>query len=194
MNTIAAINDILLPVVLFVIYFCFVSVVQYNFKDKTNASTEKEVSKTSQEPTKPFTYKDAFSAEFDPDPVDTIAPEIMASVELESVFKIEDPISPEMTEDRSINVPTTTPSTHQSISEIIDGLGKRDIRKLCAPLGIKQKTNGTELTTELMKALVKRKFKENPQMVVEAIANRLPQLLPNVPEFNNQQQVEILAC
>jgi hypothetical protein len=205
---IATINDTLFPVVLFVIYFCFISVVRYNLKEKANVSTEKEVSKTSQEQSKPFTYKDAFSAEFDPDTVAEIAPEIMASVELESVFKVEALISPEMTDD-NINDPTNSPSNQQSIPEIIDSLGKRDIRKLCAPLGIQQKTNGTELTTELMKALVKRKLKENPQIVVEVISvrvgaarpkdvacrrqPRLPHLLPTLSK-SNQQQLDSLAC
>jgi hypothetical protein len=187
---IATINDALLPVVLFVIYFCFVSVVRYNLKEKANVSTEKEVSKISQQQTKPFTYKDAFSAEFDPDPVEAIAEEIVASVQQENMISV----VAQTTEDQEANQEKTIVEDYQSIPEIIDGLGKRDIRKLCSPLGIQQKTNGTELTTELMKALVKRKFKENPLKVVEEIANRLPQLLPNVPESNQQQQVETEAC
>jgi hypothetical protein len=48
MNTIATINDTLFPVVLFVIYFCFASIVQYNLKDKANVSTFSEVTKASE--------------------------------------------------------------------------------------------------------------------------------------------------
>jgi hypothetical protein len=191
---IATINDTLFPVVLFVIYFVFVSVVQYHLKDKTNVSTNQEVSKTSEEQPKPFTYRDAFSAAFDPELVPEIAEEIKALDAAQIVEEAIAPISPGLTDDRSIAPPITTLSNHQSIPEIIDSLGKREIRKLCSPLGIKQKTNGTELTTELMKALVKRKFKENPQMVVEVIGVRLPQLLSTLPESNQEQQVEILAC
>jgi hypothetical protein len=201
---IATINDTLLPVVLFVIYFVFVSVVRYNLKDKANVSTNKEVTKTSEEQPKSFTYRDAFSAEFDPDPKraiasgsapSAIAKEIVVSVELENKEEVETPISPQvLTDDEFIDAPTTTHQNHQSIPEIIDGLGKRDIRKLCAPLGIKQKTNGTELTTELMKALVKRKFKENPQMVVEVIGDRFPSLMSTLSEPNQQQTLEKKAC
>lgn len=206
---IAAINDTLLPVVLFVIYFVFVSVVQYNLKDKANVSYYKEVSKTLEEQPKSFTYRDAFSASFDPDPVPEITEEedamseplptfkpsvIKAKVELENVEKVEAPISPVLTNDESIDAPITTPSNQQSIPKIIDSLGKRDIRKLCALLGIKQKTNGTELTTELMKALVKRKFKENPQRVVEVIGDRFPALLPTLAQSDQQQTLERKAC
>jgi hypothetical protein len=110
------------------------------------------------------------------------------------VEEIEAPVAVQIPESQSSDSPITAGKDHQSIPEIIDSLGKRDIRKLCSPLGIKQKTNGTELTTELMKALVKRKFKENPQMVVEVIGVRFPDLLSTLSIGEQQQQVEILAC
>ena len=216
---IATINDTLLPVVLFVIYFVFVSVLQYNLKDKANITTNQKASKKSLVSPKPFTHKDAFSKAFDPDPIAEITEEIVTSVESEIMGdclwqcaernRIEDrteeivaAVEPEMTQkivtervgevtnSEPIDEPITTHLNHQSIPEIIDSLGKRDIRKLCSPLGIQQKTNGTELTTELMKALVKRKFKENPQMVVEVISNRFPQLVTTL----QQQQLEKEAC
>jgi hypothetical protein len=100
----------------------------------------------------------------------------------------------EVTNSEPIDEPITTHLNHQSIPEIIDSLGKRDIRKLCSPLGIQQKTNGTELTTELMKALVKRKFKENPQMVVEIMSDRFSSLMSTSSKPNQQQQLDPLAC
>jgi hypothetical protein len=191
---IATINDTLLPVVLFVIYFCFVSIIVYNLKDNKSETEVNRDEQELEESPKAFTYRDAFSADYDPVPVPKISEKTVTSVELESVFKVEALISPVLTDEKSINVPTTTHSNYQSIPEIIDSLGKRNIRKLCSPLGIQQKTNGTELTTELMKALVKRKFKENPQMVVEVMSDRFPQLLPTIPEANQQQQLDSLAC
>jgi hypothetical protein len=197
---IATINDTLLPVVLFVIYFVFVSVVRYNLKELPSISKDKEVSKTSEEPPKSFTYRDAFSAEFNPDPEraiarssapSAIAPEIVVSVELENKEEVETPISPQvLTDDEFIDAPTTTHSNHQSIPEIIDGLGKRDIRKLCAPLGIKQKTNGTELTTELMKALVKRKYKENPVQVMEVMSDRLSERMLTLSPVKQHKAID----
>jgi hypothetical protein len=211
---IATINDNLLPVVLFVIYFVFVSVLQYNLKDKANVTTNKKASKKSLVSPKPFTHKDAFSKAFDPDPIAEITEEIVTSVESDTMGnRIEDrteeivaAVEPEMTQkivtervgevtnSEPIDEPITTHLNHQSIPEIIDRLGKRDIRKLCSPLGIQQKTNGTELTTELMKALVKRKFKENPQMVVEIMSDRFSSLMSTSSKPNQQQQLDPLAC
>jgi hypothetical protein len=45
-----------------------------------------------------------------------------------------------------------------------------------------------------MKALIKRKFKENPQKVTQVIGERLPQLLSVLSESNQQQQFEKEAC
>lgn len=220
---IATLNDNLLPVVLFVIYFVFVSVLQYNLKDKANVTTNKKASKKSLVSPKPFTHKDAFSKAFDPDPIAEITEEIVTSVESDTMGdclwqcaernRIEDrteeivaAVEPEMTQkivtervgevtnSEPIDEPITTHLNHQSIPEIIDRLGKRDIRKLCSPLGIQQKTNGTELTTELMKALVKRKFKENPQMVVEIMSDRFSSLMSTSSKPNQQQQLDPLAC
>jgi hypothetical protein len=100
MNTIAAINDIFLPVVLFVIYFCFASIVQYNLKDKTSVSTFSEVTKASEKAPKVFTYKDAFSAEYDPDPVPEIKEKIAGSVE-SKVEEIEAPVAVQIPESQS---------------------------------------------------------------------------------------------
>jgi hypothetical protein len=190
MNTIAAINDILLPVVLFVIYFCLVSVVLYNLKETTDVSTDQKATKTSAKPPKSFTYREAFSAAFDPEPVLRTSEEIVASIEPENTEEITETISPEITDLESGDAPTTTHSNPQSIPEIIDSLGKRDIRKLCAPLGIQQKTNGTELTTELMKALVKRKYKENPVQVMEVMSERLSERMLTLSPLKQHKAID----
>lgn len=190
MNTIATINDILLPVVLFVTYFCFVSVLRYNLKETTDVSTDQKATKTSAKPPKSFTYREAFSAAFDPEPVLRTSEEIVASIEPENTEEITETISPEITDLESGDAPTTTHSNPQSIPEIIDSLGKRDIRKLCAPLGIQQKTNGTELTTELMKALVKRKYKENPVQVMEVMSERLSERMLTLSPLKQHKAID----
>jgi len=194
MNIIATINDTLLPIVLFAIYFIFASVVRYNLKNKANVFTDKEVTKTSEslceEQSKSFTYKEAFSAQFDPAPFGAIAEEIVATLQPENIVSV----ATQTTKNQAVNSQTTISENSGSMLEIIDSLGKRELRKLCSPLGIKQKTNGTELTTEFMKVIIKRKFDENPVQVVEVMSDRLPQLLPIFPEFNQQQQLERKAC
>jgi ribosomal protein L28 len=71
--------------------------------------------------------------------------------------------------------------------DVIDKLGKREARLLCSPLGIQQKCNGVELTTELMVASIRREFKTNPERVIEVICERLPELL-SVPRQVDQKQ------
>ncbi|NJO93271.1 MAG: hypothetical protein HC820_00920 [Hydrococcus sp. RM1_1_31] len=189
---IATINDTLLPVVLFIIYFVIASVICYNLKAKTTPKATNKPAKNSEKFPKTFTYKDAFSPQFDPEPKE----EVMASVQPENVEEIVVSIADEITENQSsdLKINTSAIGIERSLPELIDRLGKRDLRKLCSPLGIKQKTNGTELTTELMKALVKRKFKENPQKVIQVISDRLPHLLPAFSELNQQHSLEKEAC
>ena len=71
--------------------------------------------------------------------------------------------------------------------DVIDKLGKREARRLCSPLGIQQKCNGVELTTELMVASIRREFKTNPERVIEVIEERLPELL-SVPRSVDQKK------
>jgi ribosomal protein S13 len=76
------------------------------------------------------------------------------------------------------SVSNPQPSLYAQALAAIDGLGKREARKLCSPLSIQQKRNGVELSTELMIASIKREFKTDPERVIEAIRDRLPDRLP----------------
>lgn len=71
---------------------------------------------------------------------------------------------------------------------LIDQLSKRQLKKLCQPLGIQQKTNGVEKSADLLRAAIRRKCKENPQQVSKIIHQRLPDLpLPVSGDFWQQQ-------
>jgi hypothetical protein len=61
---------------------------------------------------------------------------------------------------------------------VIDNLGKRETRKIMGALKLQQKRHGVELSTELMVTSIKREFKASPDRVIEAIRDRLPELLP----------------
>jgi len=79
------------------------------------------------------------------------------------------------------------PDINARALDVIDKLGKREARRLCSPLGIQQKCNGVELTTELMVASIRREFKTNPERVIEVICERLPELL-SVPRSVDQKK------
>jgi hypothetical protein len=70
-----------------------------------------------------------------------------------------------------------TPDLENQLLSLIDQFSKRQLRKLCHPLDIKQKTNGVEKSTDLMRAAIRRKCKENPQQIVCIIRQRLPDLI-----------------
>ena len=82
-------------------------------------------------------------------------------------------------ETESTNKQSHLPEIYDQAAAIIDSLKKRTARKLCAPLNIRQKTNGVEKSLTFMKAEIRSKFKEDPQQVIAVIQERLPDLFSN---------------
>ena len=76
---------------------------------------------------------------------------------------------------------------HSQVLAAIDSLGKREARRLCSPLKIQQKRNGIELSTELMLAAIRKKFKSDPDRVIAVIGERLPKLLAIAQQQLQQQ-------
>jgi hypothetical protein len=98
---------------------------------------------------------------------------------LDQLVKAVQPVMEAQTESNLIpKIEKNLQTVQQQASQAIDRLSKRQARKLCSPLGIPQKTNGVELTLDLMKASIRRQFKDNPQQVIGIIRDRLPELLP----------------
>ncbi|MGH2416141.1 MAG: hypothetical protein ACRDEA_21110 [Microcystaceae cyanobacterium] len=199
MNTLATLNDALFPFVLFFTYFCTACIILHNQRQKSSVQSL-------QKAPLPLTVKEAFSPQYDPEPIKeelTLTQAIDAQQDLEETLstqefnsqaideKIVKPVAA-LTSQNITLAQQNSPTQLQTAAAIIDKLNKRQVRKLCAPLGIKQKTNGVEKTTELMIASVRRKFKENPQQVIEVISDRLPELLPSQPLY--QQQTLPEAC
>ncbi len=96
-------------------------------------------------------------------------------------------ISPDDPTDKATNQESqqtvnTTDENNSFFATLIDTLNKRQLRKLCKPLGIQQKSNGVEKTAVFLKAEVKNRFKGNPSQVIEVIGDRLPELLPETVE------------
>ncbi|MDY6936895.1 MAG: hypothetical protein SWY16_04440 [Cyanobacteriota bacterium] len=57
----------------------------------------------------------------------------------------------------------------------IRALKKRDLRKILSPLGVQQKRNGKEITTQMAVAKITKLYKENPQQVIAVLCEKLPQ-------------------
>ncbi|MGK7876660.1 MAG: hypothetical protein AB4426_26220 [Xenococcaceae cyanobacterium] len=144
-TTVTAINDILLPPLLFILYLCSVSLLLY--KPKPAQSQPQRTEETD------CNIKDALSSDFGPEP------------------------EPEF--------PVPNTDLHTQAAAILESLNKRSSRRLCKPLGIQQKRNGIEKSLELIKAEIRRQFKESPERVINVIRDHLPELLPQ--SFSEQE-------
>ena len=80
------------------------------------------------------------------------------------------------------------PEEVQKVAAALDNLTKRQARKLMGGLGLQQKRNGIELSTELMTANIKREFKNDPQKFVPVVRDRLPELV--LPTENQEDSLK----
>ena len=162
----ATINEVLLPVFLFAIYFCAVSTLMYHPQNLT--TTYREVSGT-------VSQSNSIT------PVDE--------------FHLNQPLTTESTEKSSLIVESESLSFEPDISEvqqeeitdsgqqnniyiqtetIINNLNKCQSRQLCKPLGIQQKCGKVEKTLTFIKAEIRSLFKDEPERVIATIAGEVP--------------------
>ncbi len=66
---------------------------------------------------------------------------------------------------------------HAQADQIISHLNKRQSRKICKPLGIQQKCGKVEKSLTFIKAEIHTLFKDEPERVIAAIKEKLPELI-----------------
>ncbi len=165
MNTL--ISDVVLPVFLFFVYFCAFSLFIY----KPEIPTKEETLSSSDEQSS----VNLENVGGQPQESET---ETMLKVEQDEEVPAELPIvneqpdeiiesEPDVGEDR-LYIETET---------IINKLNKRQTRKICQPLGIKQKSGKSEKSLMSIKTEIEQHFKEEPLRVIGVIRLRLPELL-----------------
>jgi len=163
-------QDVLFATVLFVAYFSFVCCL---LSECTSVESPPSAQPQSEEVASSELVDDLWD-----DQAITIASALGATVDPEPEWESSTP---------DTQVQEVQPDISARASDVIDKLGKREARRLCSPLGIQQKCNGVELTTELMVASIRREFKTNPERVIEVICERLPELL-SVPRSVDQKK------
>ena len=172
--TISAINDFLLPPFIFLVTFCFLccQVAEPGTKNETTVQENKSAnslssSQVTQDSTRAEPPK---KTEVIEDQIEKInhSPE---SQEADTAKEIK--VCPN---EELVNEKETEEEVLPAGSEKLEILTKRQARKLMSALKLQQKRNGVELSTELMKANLKREFRTNPQKVIEAIKRQLPEL------------------
>ncbi len=192
--SIDTINQILLPPFLFGVYLCIFCII---FKDlltisesrlqtlttvsrtKESAPSTKEEDSLAIENSSTSTKEKDFPTIKDP----WISSQEKDSQVTKNTSIASTQISPDDPTDKPTNqesqVATKTIDENNSFfATLIDTLNKRQLRKLCKPLEIQQKSNGVEKTAVFLKAEVKNRFKTNPSKVIEVMVERLPELLP----------------
>ncbi len=195
--TIATVNELLLPPFLFVVTFCFLCCQLPRTRTRLatpqpeaeaiaipqpqdEPSTALEILKE-QEPVPAIIQDEELQGDVWETPVvdepATAEPQPNTSVteELKDVPAKKD-VAETVTSAEPISKPQ--PELYAQVLAAVDGLGKREARKLMGSLKLQQKRNGVELSTELMVASIRREFKVDPERVIEVMSDRLPELLP----------------
>ncbi|MDV3002863.1 MAG: hypothetical protein N5P05_004518 (plasmid) [Chroococcopsis gigantea SAG 12.99] len=165
MNTV--INDVVFPVFLFVVYFCAFSLFIYKpeilTKEETTSSSDEQSSVNNQNvghPTNELKTETMLKIEQD----EEIPSELyIANEQPEEIMESEQEIG-----ENPLYIQTET---------IIHKLNKRQTRKICQPLGIKQKSGKSEKSLMSIRTEIEQRFREQPLQVIGVIRLRLPELL-----------------
>ncbi|MBR8831239.1 MAG: hypothetical protein N5P05_003005 [Chroococcopsis gigantea SAG 12.99] len=167
MNTV--INDVVFPVFLFVVYFCAFSLFMY----KPEISTKKEEETTSSSSEQSTVNPENVSHQTREPETET-----MLFIEQDGEIPSELSISNEQPEQiiESEGEIGENPLYIQT-ETIINKLNKRQTRKICQPLGIKQKSGKSEKSLMSIRTEIEQRFREQPLQVIGVISQRLPELL-----------------
>lgn len=162
------INEFLFPVFLFAVYFCAVSLLIYHPQSLSIVKSES-----------PETSSPSYSTN-DVDNSPHIEQLIAESEEVSFIVENEDISSePAIPEVQKGDILDSEPdnSLYIQTETIIDNLNKRQIRKLCNPLGIQQKCGEVEKSLTFIKAEIRGFFKSDPEKVIVVIREKLPELI-----------------
>jgi hypothetical protein len=165
----ATINEVLLPVFLFAVYFCAVSNLMYHPQNLT--TTYREIPETASQsnsitPVDKFPLNQPLTTE----PIE----EYSLIVESESLsFELD---IPEVQQEK-ITDSEQQNNLHLQTETIINNLNKRQSRQICKPLGIHQKSGKIDKSLTLIKAEIRSLFKDEPERVIATIQEKLPELI-----------------
>jgi 4-amino-4-deoxy-L-arabinose transferase-like glycosyltransferase len=170
----ATINEFLLLVLLFAVYFCAASTLMYHPQNLT--TTYREVSETASQsnsitPVDEFPLNQPLTTE----PIE----EYSLIVENENLSF--EPDIPEIKQEK-ITDSGQQNNLHIQTETIINNLNKRQSRQLCKSLGIQQKHGKVEKILTFIKAEIRSIFKDEPERVIATIQERLPELIFIPPE------------
>jgi hypothetical protein len=158
---VTSINEFLFPVFLFIVYVCTVSVFVHHSRKLTSLDPEVSTITTDN----PYLKEQSITES-------TQVVSLFIDHEKLAIERIiSDVKEKEMTNFYQSN------DLYIQTEKIINNLSKRQSRKLCKLLGIQQKCGKIEKSLTFIKAEVRSLFKENPERVIAAIQEKLPELI-----------------
>jgi hypothetical protein len=179
--TIPTLNEILLPPFLFLVVFCFLCchLPRQSYTCVTPQQPEAEDGAIAIPKPQSETVKEILPLQ-EPAPATALAVEEPATSEPNTPAVENVPVEKEADKTVTSAEPISSQQTelYAQALTVIDNLGKREARKLMGSLKLQQKRNGVELSTELMIASIRRKFKVDPERVIGVMSDRLPELVP----------------
>ena len=154
-------NDLLLPPFLFLLYFFSGCILLQTLKQSAKISLSGPETSKNQANSDKIVLSQDFQTNPEPEPPKIVPPQPEKSLKT-----------------KKAQLPSTKREFNAQIAAILEQLNKRQSRKICAPLNIRQKQKGVEKSLERMKAEILAIFQSQPEKVIEVMGARLPELMP----------------
>jgi len=185
------VNEILMPAFIFVVTFCFLccqvsgnktvhaEVEAGNSVPEVEAVAEELVAEepVAEEPVaaEPVAAEPVAAEPVVEEPVaaEPVAEEPVAAEPVVEEPVAEEPVAAEPVAAEPVAAEPVAAELYEEALKIINGLKKLEARKLCKPLDIQQKRNKVELSKDILVGNIKKKFKENPRLVIDIISEKL---------------------
>ena len=177
---VTTINEFLFPILLFICYYCTVSVVIYHQQSQSNATPENSAIFPNIQVI--FDEEEALSDEnLMRESTEEVSP--MAEKSHPSI----QPIIPEVKQNKTPKSGQQNP-LYTEAEAIIKNLNKRQSRQLCKPLGIQQKCGKVEKSLIFIKAEIRSLFKDAPEQVIAVIQEKFPQLISTANQVSFREE------
>jgi len=177
---VTTINEFLFPILLFVCYYCTVSVAIYHQQSPFKATAEKSAIFPNIQVI--FDEEEAFSDEnLMREPTEEVSP--IAEKSHPSI----QPVIPEVKQNKTPKSGQQNP-LYVEAEVIIKNLNKRQSRQLCKPLGIQQKCGKVEKSLIFIKAEIRSLFKDDPERVMAVIQEKFSDLISTANQISFREE------
>ncbi len=177
---VTTINEFLFPILLFVCYYCTVSVAIYYQQNQFNVTTEKSTMFPNIQVI--FDEEEALSDEN----LMRESTEEVVSVSQKSHSFVQ-PVIPEVKQNKTPKSEQQNP-LYTEVEAIIKNLNKRQSCQLCKPLGIQQKCGKVEKSLIFIKAEIRSLFKDDPERVMAVIQEKFSDLISTTNQISFREE------